>query len=352
VLEDPYTAMREIDRVLAAALEHKRPVYIELPRDMVGVRADHHRADPAIPRQSDPESLREAVDEAAARLRAARQPVILAGVELHRFGLQERAVRLARSTNTPVADTLLSKSVIGEHEPFYLGLYQGAMSRDAVREYVETSDCVLLLGVLMTDVNLGVFTTQLDPARCISASADRVAVGYHTYDNVRFDHLLDGLLDAELPQGALPDLPRRESAAGTGETGEGTSHGSRNGPDVPITVALLYDHLGSFLARDLLVIADTGDAMFAAGDLQTYQCGDFIAGAYYCSLGFAVPAALGAQLARPELRPLVLVGDGAFQMTGLELSTAVRFGLNPIVVVLNNDGYAATVASIATSSSE
>jgi indolepyruvate decarboxylase len=57
------------------------------------------------------------------------------------------------------------------------------------------------------------------------------------------------------------------------------------------------------------------------------------------TMGFAVPAALGAQLARPAARVLILVGDGAFQMTGTELSTIARLGLNPIVIVFNNSGY-------------
>jgi indolepyruvate decarboxylase len=56
-------------------------------------------------------------------------------------------------------------------------------------------------------------------------------------------------------------------------------------------------------------------------------------------MGFAVPAAIGAQLANPKLRPIVIVGDGAFQMTGMEISTIARFGLNPIIIVLNNKGY-------------
>ena len=56
-------------------------------------------------------------------------------------------------------------------------------------------------------------------------------------------------------------------------------------------------------------------------------------------MGFAVPASIGVEMANPALRPFVLVGDGAFQMTGTELSTAVRLGLKPIVLVLNNDGY-------------
>jgi len=66
---------------------------------------------------------------------------------------------------------------------------------------------------------------------------------------------------------------------------------------------------------------------------------EFLAPAYYASMGFAVPGSLGVQLANSNLRPLVLVGDGAFQMTGMELSTAVRYKLSPIVIIMNNSGY-------------
>ena len=89
----------------------------------------------------------------------------------------------------------------------------------------------------------------------------------------------------------------------------------------------------------MVVIADAGDALFASSDLVIHRQTEFISPAYYTSMGFAVPAALGAMIARPDLRPIVLVGDGAFQMTGMELSTIVRHGLSPIVIVLDNQGY-------------
>lgn len=106
-----------------------------------------------------------------------------------------------------------------------------------------------------------------------------------------------------------------------------------------MSVRYLFRRLNAFLDDDTVVIAEAGDAMFAAIDLTIHCASEFISPAYYASLGFAVPASLGVQLARPELRPLVLVGDGAFQMTGMELSSIARFGLNPIIVVLNNQGY-------------
>jgi indolepyruvate decarboxylase len=83
---------------------------------------------------------------------------------------------------------------------------------------------------------------------------------------------------------------------------------------------------------DMPLVADTGDALFASVDIRANQC---VAPAYYGTMGFAVPAALGVQVASGR-RPLVLVGDGAFQMTGSEISQARRYGCNPIVVVLNN----------------
>jgi indolepyruvate decarboxylase len=97
--------------------------------------------------------------------------------------------------------------------------------------------------------------------------------------------------------------------------------------------------VNEYLTDNTMVIADVGNALFGASDLFIRNRTEFVGPAYYASMGFAVPAALGAQMARPELRPLVLVGDGAFQMTGVELSTIARFGLNPVVIVLNNAGY-------------
>src|SRR6476660_3573556 len=114
VLSDPQTAFQEIDRVLHAALRYKRPVYIELPRDQVFVQGiPHHRA-PSLHEASDPKVLRAALAEAAEMINRARQPVILADVEVHRFGLQDQVLQLVERTRIPVAATVLGKSVIGE----------------------------------------------------------------------------------------------------------------------------------------------------------------------------------------------------------------------------------------------
>jgi indolepyruvate decarboxylase len=97
--------------------------------------------------------------------------------------------------------------------------------------------------------------------------------------------------------------------------------------------------VGLHLDEHCCVVSDVGDAIFGAVGIRTARRAEFIAPAYYLSMGFAVPASIGVSKANADLRPVVLVGDGAFQMTGTELSTAVRLGLKPIVFVLNNEGY-------------
>lgn len=327
-LEDPVTAYHEIDRVLQAVERYKRPGYLELPRDMVDVVHPHRPRPAAAGDPADAAALAECLEESLAMLNASRQPVILAGVEVHRFGLQEALVQLAERARIPVAATLLGKSVISEDHPLYLGVYEGAMGRAEVQQYVEAADCVLMLGCFMTDINLGIYTANLEPSRTIYATSERTSIRRHQFGEVSLPSFLQGLLDAAWKRRARPRIPSREAPWGTPASG-----------DSRVTIRALFQRLNEFLTPDMVVIADIGDSLFGAADLTIHRRTEFISPAYYTSMGFAVPASLGAQLANSALRPLVIVGDGAFQMTGLELSTTLRMGLNPIVIVLNNHGY-------------
>ena len=88
-----------------------------------------------------------------------------------------------------------------------------------------------------------------------------------------------------------------------------------------------------------MLIPDIGDALYGSVDITTHGPNHFLSSGYYASMEFAVPAAIGAQVADKNLRPMVLTGDGSFQMTSMEISTAARYGLSPIIVVINNGGY-------------
>ena len=326
-IEDPDTAFRDIDRALAICWQYKRPVYIELPRDQVDVVPRHPVPVLPPPAVADPAVLNEAVAEAVARLRVAKRPVILADVEVHRFGLTFELLTLAERAGIPIAVTILGKSVVSELHPNYLGIYEGAMGRDDVATAVEGSDCLLMLGTFLTDVNLGIFTARIDPARAIEATSEKVQISRHRYDGVPFDGFLRGLLLAQLPRRTLKKKARSLPKA------------PKVVPRQALKVTRLFQLLDARLEEDMAVVCDVGLCMFGAIDLTIHRRTEFIAPAYYTSMGFAVPASVGVALANPKLRPVVLVGDGAFQMTGMELSTVVRQKLNPIVVVLDNHGY-------------
>lgn len=329
VLDDPQTAFAEIDRVLGAALRYKRPVYLEIPRDRLDApMVSPHRAPAGLP-PSDPDALREALDEASALLVAARRPMILADVEIHRFGLQDELIALAEGAGLPIATTILGKSVIPEAHPLFVGVYEGAMGREEVTQFVEDSDCLLMLGCFLSDINLGIFTAKLDPSRSINATSEDLQIRYHHYKDVRLDDFIRGLCDRGLSL-AKPLVPPRKPDTETAWIPQ---------PGVAMTSARLFTRLNRLLDETTMVIADIGDSLFGAAELSMTRRTEFISPAYYTSMGFAIPAAVGAGMASPGQRPLVLVGDGAFQMTGMELSTIARNGLNPIVVVMNNKGY-------------
>jgi indolepyruvate decarboxylase len=329
-LHNAIDAPRLIDQTLAAAIQHKRPVYLELPRD----RVDEPCAAPGpwkIPAdKSDRLVLREAVAEAAAMLRAARRPAILGGVEIHRYGLQRSLLKLVERTGLPVAATILGKSILSELHPQYVGVYEGAMGREETRRSVEEADALLILGALMTDINLGIFTARLDPDRTIDARSDRITIGRHHYDGVVLRDFIEAL--ARLDLRPRPRSPRRQPR-------KTPPPPFKPRPRAAITVKRFFQRIDSFLEPDDVVICDVGDSLFGALDLTIHRKTEFLSPAYYTSMGFAVPAALGAQVGKKRRRPLVFVGDGAFQMTCQELSTIVRQRLDPILFVLNNQGY-------------
>ncbi len=329
LLDEPFTAFNEIDRVLDAVYRYKRPGYIEIPRDRVDVRGTLYQGLSTGKHISDPDVLDAAVEDACNFINKSKKPVILAGVELHRFGYQDKLIRLAEEKRIPVVATLLGKSVIPESHPLYLGIYEGAMGKKEVREFVEDSDCVIILGAFMTDVNLGIYTANLDRGRSIYATSEKITVRYHTYEDVMFDDFIDDINSVKLRKRRKPNLNRASRDAEPFAVE----------PKAPLTVSRLFQHVNKFISDELTVIADVGDSLFGAVELEIHQHTNFISPAYYTSMGFAVPASVGAQFSMPDTRCLVIVGDGAFQMTGTELSTTVRHGFNPIILVLNNHGY-------------
>jgi TPP-dependent 2-oxoacid decarboxylase len=328
VLDDPLMAFRQIDRALALVQLHSKPVYIELPRDMIDVAGFSVPAEENKAPGSDADTLKEAVAETLDLIAKAKSPAVLAGVEMHRHGLQDVLVSFVEGANVPLAATLTGKSVVGERHSHYLGVYEGAMGSPTAKEVIEGADLLLMLGLKFNDVDMGIYTANLNPNSIVRASGDEVFIRHHRYPHVQLWDFLNGLARGVTSRvGHVPKISH-------GPTAEGFPRG-----DAAMTVARLIGRINDGLTPDMTLVCDVGDCLFAAVELRVHRRTQFLASAFYTSMGFAVPAALGAQLARPLQRSLVLVGDGAFQMTGTELSSIARLDLNAIVIVFNNSGY-------------
>ncbi|HEY8038012.1 MAG TPA: thiamine pyrophosphate-binding protein [Methylobacter sp.] len=328
VLNDPVMAFRQIDHAIAAARRFCKPVYIEIPRDMVMVEGYPVPEAAMEGFAGDETALSEAVAETIELMAKSVSPMIIAGIDLHRRRLQETLVEFVERTKLPVVATLSGKSVIAERHPAYHGIYQGAMSSENARYAVEQSDLLLMLGVTLNDIDTGIYTAKLDPHSMIRASMDEVVISAHRYPRVALADFLTKLMGSvKTTSDAYPAKPVALESSAFPETNR------------PITIARLVERINQALSDEMIVVCDVGDCLFAAIDLQVHEQSEFLASSFYATMGFAVPAALGAQVARPDHRALILVGDGAFQMTGTELSTHAHLGLNPIVVVFNNSGY-------------
>ncbi len=330
LIDNVKTAQSEIDRVFDTTLSASRPGYIELPRDMVNQELDIEAA--RLPElQPVHPALAAAVSEIAMRLKAASQPVLIVGVEVRRFGLKDAVIAFSEALNIPVVTSILGKATFPETHPNFIGNYFGQFGNPKVKEYVESCDCIIALGAVMTEMESGGYTAKLKAECLTQINNHEVKIGYHNYGNLKLDQVLKELLDSVTSK--LVPTKRFTVPAIAKEIIE-APEGSKK-----LTVAAMIGALNELLenSQEFSVVTDTGDCMYAGMSLQTDI---FLAPGYYVSMGFGVPAAIGAQLAMPSRRPIVLVGDGAFQMTGMEISTAVKMGLNPIVIVFNNASYA------------
>lgn len=328
LLSNPATAQEEIDRVFDTTVKHSRPGYIEIPRDMVNCEIDVSERAPASMDGGSP-ALKEAVSEIVDRLKSATCPVLFVGVEVRRFSLKDKVVALAEALNIPVVTSILGKASFPESHPNFVGNYFGQFGNPKVRDYVENADLILSIGTVLTEMETAGYTAKLPARSLVQCTASEVTAGHHTYHGVDLRSVVDELISVATSK-VKPTIrftvPSIEPEIVLPKNGQ-----------KELSVASMINDLNDMLSEKFSVVSDVGDCLYAGMSLKTDI---FIAPGYYSSMGFGVPAGIGAQIAAPKRRSIILVGDGGFQMTGLEISTAVKMGLNPIVIVFNNASYA------------
>lgn len=334
IISDPQRAAVEIDEVIRSIWLNQQPGYLEIHRDVV-------EQEISVPRQivkwegelpypqSDRHKLNEAVRDTAERFNQARHPVALVGIEAYRFKVIKEIVKLAEKMGAPCCTSVLAKGAFPMTHPLYMGVYVGAISPPRLRKRVEKADLLLSLGMMLTDIEIGGHhPPEVLRNRSIWAIDNKVNVSFHTYTDVTLRDFVHGLLKADLKT-------HREKVCYSDNLGR-----PRSDLDRRLRVADVLREINRFLAlnKKFLVVTESGDSLFGGIEIKVGDDGLYLAQGFYASMGFAVPGALGAQIGT-GLRPLILCGDGGFQMTGGEIAHAPRYKLNPIIVLLNNGGW-------------
>ena len=323
VLDDSARAPELIARVLKNCIIESRPVYIEVPRDRV---FDACGPVPVLPLTSDcdADALDACTDEIIESLGQARSPVLMVGVEIRRYGLEQDVALLSRKLGIPVATTFMGKGLLAGQPIDFRGTYMGIAGEQALTGLVESSDGLFLLGVLLSDTNFGISEKKIDLRRTVLACDGSVSLGFHTYHNIPLQELVLAL------NNKLPDRPQGEATLSDLPKGLELTDTPITPNDIATAVNDMFHRYGA-----LPIASDMGDCLFTAMDMEYTE---LVAPGYYATMGYGVPSGLGVQAATGR-RPLILVGDGAFQMTGMELLNCSRYGWNPIVLVFNNSSW-------------
>jgi indolepyruvate decarboxylase len=323
----PENCVDEVERVIEAALENRQPVYIAIPHDYVNAEISSLTAPKNVFVKSDPATLEEVVSIITAKLSNAKQACIMPGFLVDRFGLKDLAMAVINASGLPYATMALDKAVLDETNPSYMGLYMGQLINPEIQEFVESCDCILAIGVVMSDINMGMFTAKLDKSRVINIMPFSVHIGNTDYINVK-------MLDV------LEELSRRLNKR-TDVRGPVAKHPAV--PEVnaedPITADYLYAKYAEFFKLDDIVVVDSTSSFYGLLPLPLPEGVKFLSQMLWGAIGWATPAAFGTALAAPDRRVILITGEGSHQMTVQEISQFYRYGLKPIIFVLNNHGY-------------
>jgi len=324
----PENAAAEIDRVILTAWRRKLPVYLELPSDISYLEIE-------VPEQpiklemlpSDQENLKACTEMILDKLRAAKAPAFLLDIDTMRFGISAQVMELAERFRMKIATLNCAKGAVPESSPQFIGTYCGIASAPATREAIEGSDCLLTIGYRRLESTTGFFTDKL-PASAIHLNSIFVDSADRNYQGVYLGELLRSVIDTSVAtctekQPARP--PKQVAFAPSND---------------PLTQDAYWKAIQNFLRPGDVIVVEDGTSSAGFGRLTLPEDSIYITGAFvWCSIGYATGALLGAALATPGRRHILLTGDGSLQMTVQEISTVMRLDLKPLIFVNQNEGY-------------
>ena len=318
----------EIDRALTTAIIKRRPVYISLPLDVAHSMIDAPSEPLNLTVQNTDHNKRVAqrlVDE----LKKAKRPVILAGNEIMTFRAKTEFEKLINQTHVPVATMLLGKSSINEENPYFIGTYYPNYGDKRVLNYVDQSDLVIVFGSKLIDVNTGSFTQCFTQKETVVLNCDNTDFFGEKSRGVNINNLIKN----------LENFDYQFDFESTGLNNVTPDVKYEDNDDQELNLSQYMYAFKNFMKPDDTIYTETGTSQYGLSFMNLKKGVDFEAQPLWGSIGYTLPAVLGSQIADPEGRHILSIGDGSAQMTIQELSLIQRHHLKPIIFLVDNDGY-------------
>ena len=317
-------AKLEIDRVLKVFVKERKPVYIAIPLDIAKLDISDRVVDYGW--YSDEATLDKVVSLIADKLRKSQKPVILGDTLIKRFDSRIEYKEFVEKSGIPTTNFLMGTNIVNHDCKNYLGGYYSKYSNPVAQKYLEETDCLVAVGAIYSDINAYGFNLPYKINSHVAIYGSYTYVDGIKYDNVKMSDVLEGLTKSVEPLEyniELSDIGYEKTSV----------------PNGKLTSEYIYPRLQEFLKENDILIAETGIIPQGVAEIHFPNNVEFVTQTLWGSIGWATPALLGTCLASPNRRVILFTGEGSHQLTAMEIGTMLRYGIKPIVLVLNNKGY-------------
>lgn len=329
IIDNPQNAADIIDDLILTAQINMEPVYLEVPSDMW----DSECASPEGPLKLPipvytPDSVNAIATETVNRLKTASNPTLLLGVEVARKGLTQPILDLVQKSRFRFSTTLLTKSIIPETNPKFVGTYDSDLAPKPVRKEVEDSDLLVALGCQYGIDHAYLVEKQFE--KMIHVAFNKGRIGSRHFEGTDLSAFLSKL-------NTLVDGPSVTSNLSKAPNGRWEVAPNFNDSDL-VTHENLFSTLQAFINQNHVTVLDTCLSSYPGADLRINHANGYLANPVWLSIGYGAGAAAGVHFATGK-RPIVVVGDGGFQMIAQTYSTLIKYKVPAIILVINNALY-------------
>lgn len=314
----------EIDRILKVFVKERRPVYVAIPIDIAKMEITDRKVDYSW--NSDAENLEIVVSKISDKIRKSIKPVILGDVLIKRYDAKIEFREFVEKSGIPATNFMMGTNLLNSDLKNYLGSYYGNFRNKVAQKWLENTDCLIAVGPVYSDLNSFGFRLPYKINSHVAIYGTYTYIDNIKYENVKMSEVLERL--SEIVEVHNFDIEK-----------EILGYKKPDESKKALSSEYIYPRLQEFIKENDIIIAETGIIPHGIYEMKLPNNVEIHTQTLWGSIGWATPATLGACVANPNSRVILLTGEGSHQLTAMEIGNMLRCGIKPVIIVLNNKGY-------------